>query len=545
MKKNYCLLSMLTVVALTLCAFIVSCGDDDPTPELKLSDTFIQLQANGDGNKSISVTAVATDWSISIIEGSAWLNAYKSGEGITISVSENKETESRNGRLKVVATADASLNYDVIVTQAGLKPTLDVDVKELKFSVEGESRSLRITSNTSWQISDIPGWLTVSPASESNSKVVVVQAHTNNEINKRNATLKISTENGGIQKTIFVEQEGVVESISTDVSEIKIGAEAGSIASINVSSNSDWVVAGVPEWLRLSATSGSKNSNITLTTLSENSKASVRSATLKFSTTTKSCNVSVQQEPSLAGNCDVKPNIIVTLHDGVAFDFIFGKDVKYYYVRAYNPSYLSRMTDKEIIEEMSSDPSNRDTPSDSYVTSWQDLPSSTDITFCTIGFNSEGKHGELIKTNISTPRSYNQAVAAITDAGVVSDGEGVLYWTWTTSPNGFCTKYYQWFVSRTDLYTATNAAVAWFMKQEMANYPDDFPPINLSDTWYKPISGGKYFHVVTWAVNSEGKFAGDIGRERGSLNSSSGKIKKYIEAGNDSNPLLKRYKTYK
>ena len=131
----------------------------------------------------------------------------------------------------------------------------------------------------------------------------------------------------------------------------------------------------------------------------------------------------------------------------------------YYYVRLFTPSTLDRVTDNEIIAVISSDPNDRDTPSDGYVTSWRNLDPQTEYILCTVGYDENGNHGALTKTKITTKKGYNQAIAMISD--VQYDDEK---WYWSTTVNGFVTKYYQWFIERDDLHTSTDAAIAWFFK---------------------------------------------------------------------------------
>lgn len=117
----------------------------------------------------------------------------------------------------------------------------------------------------------------------------------------------------------------------------------------------------------------------------------------------------------LTANCNVAPNMIVTLADGFAFDYTFGNNVSYYYVKLYTPNMIARMTDAKIIAEMSADIDDRDTPSDNYVTSWQNLDPLTDYTICTVGFDKNGNHGELQKRTLKTKSASNQALVTISN----------------------------------------------------------------------------------------------------------------------------------
>lgn len=127
MKKKYFLWSLLaTMMVGLLSAGLSSCSKDED-PELSISSPTsmsINLQANGDGDKTITVSASHTDWSaeVSYINGSGWLTlGSQDGSSISFTVTENTTTSPRTAKVKIIATANASLNKEVTVTQAAGK----------------------------------------------------------------------------------------------------------------------------------------------------------------------------------------------------------------------------------------------------------------------------------------------------------------------------------------------------------------------------------------------------------------------------------------
>lgn len=308
---------------------------------------------------------------------------------------------------------------------------------------------------------------------------------------------------------------------------------------VSVTSNVSWTVSGVPDWLSVSPTNGSGDLQLSIYPLNENSSPQTRTATITISGSGASATITVTQSAGLDANLSVSPNTIVVLSDGFAFDFNYGSSVKYYYVARYLPTELERKTDNEIITEMSSNVGNRDTPSDSYVTSWQNQTPLTDYIICTVGYDQNGKHGALTKTSIKTKKGTNQALASISDVHYDD-----TYWRWTTTVNGYVTKYYMWFITNTNLYNTTDAAVAWFFDRAMKANPSEFSPIAQGDSWRINRNGETTFHVATWALDTEGNLSGVIGRFRGSINSSAPSLsigQNYDEEADAS----KRYKTYK
>ena len=308
--------------------------------------------------------------------------------------------------------------------------------------------------------------------------------------------------------------------------------------SVAISSTVQWTMSKDADWLNVSPSNGSGTLEMVIFPTSENLSSTDRTATITLSGSGVSATISVTQHAGFDAELQVSPNTIVTLADGFAFDFSFGSKVKYYYVSRYLPSALDRKTDSEIIAEMSSNDTNRDTPTDGYVTSWRNQSPLTEYIICTVGYDANGKHGALTKTNVKTKSSSNQAAAYISDVKY-SDTN----WSWTTTVNGYVSKYYMWFITNTKLYDSTDAAIAWFFNDAMKKNPSNFAPIAQGDTWTAARNGSSIFHVATWAVGVDGNFSGIIDRFAGSINSSPAKsmVKNYVEKVDES----KRFKTFK
>ncbi len=425
----------------------------------------------------------------------------------------------------------------------GEDPKLSVDVSALTFTAGGESKTIRIESNTEWVITGYPGWLAVSPASAAGAKTVVMSALENTSTTPRSCQMSVATAAGNLSHVISVTQEATKATLSADISQITLDGRSGASGSFRISSNSEWTISGAASWLSLSSTGGNGNAQIIVTAKSDNDSSAPRECILTIANAADAnvaAAITISQSGLLAAQCNVKPGVIVTLADGIASDFINDADVVYYNVGVWTARALERLTDAEVIAQLSEDPDERVTPQDGYVISWEDLSPLTDYVLCTVGFDKNGQHGDLIRTNVRTKNSTNQAAAYISD--VQYDN---TYWHWTTTTNGFTTRYYQMFVLNTNWYYSNNAAIAWFFKRDMEKYPADFPPIAKGDTWYRDRNGGNIFHLVTWAVDVEGNFSGVIDRFRSQISSSDApaadpdkKIARRVVIPKSANPVI-------
>ncbi len=301
--------------------------------------------------------------------------------------------------------------------------------------------------------------------------------------------------------------------------DVEFPSDEGSLQTaqeLTIKCNTEWVISIDADWLAISNLTGSGDAIVKLYPKSENNSDKVRTAVITVTAGSLQKTKEVTQAAGINGKLYVTPNEVVVLSNGFACDWSYGADVKYYYTKRYLSSDLERKSDKEIIDEMSSDNNNRDTPSDNYVTSWTNQSPLTDYVICTVGYDNNGISGGLMKYPVKTKKGTNQAISSVINVNYDN-----TYWHWTTSPNGFVTKYYQWFVTSSNLHDASDAAIAWFFKKNMERYPDDFPPIVKEGNWERVRNGETIFDVVTWAVDIDGNFSGMIDRFTGQINTNS------------------------
>ena len=400
----------------------------------------------------------------------------------------------------------------------------------------GAQGSFTVNCKGSWVATCTEAWISLSMTSGTDIGAIIVTASTENP-NSAERTATITIKSGDETGYVSVKQAAPDILVLSGL-DAPFDAQAGSIQTaqeLTITCNGTWTLEGKPEWLDISSLSGNGTSTIKVWANEANNSTSERSALLTVKTVTKSATKTVTQRAGFDSKLQVSPKTIVTLANGFAFNFTFGSNVKYYYVARYLPSAIDRKTDDEIIREMSSDDSNRDTPTDDYVTSWQKQNPLTEYIICTVGYDQNGNHGALSKTSIKTKSGTNQAAAVISD--VQYDD---TQWSWTTTVNAYLTRYYMWFNTNSYLYDTTDAAIAWFFKRQMDNNPDNFQPIAQSGSWSRSRNGGTIFDVITWALDVDGNFSGVIDRFTGQINSGSRKFAPKVISGDDSS---KRYKT--
>ena len=147
------------------------------------------------------VEAGATDW-LSVTNGT-----NRRGDGnFTVTAQANTLTTPRQGRVTITGTN--APNRTVTVAQAAARH-LTVSRRESgNLSAFGDSTTINVTSNTSWDVSSNQGWLTVSPRSGSGNGTFVATAAAN-EGAARWATLTV-TSTDGPTRTLMVTQTAAI-----------------------------------------------------------------------------------------------------------------------------------------------------------------------------------------------------------------------------------------------------------------------------------------------------------------------------------------------
>lgn len=144
--------------------------------------------------------------------------------------------------------------------------------RQVYFGVSGGSRVVRITSNDSWEITSMPGWLsadiTAGTGSYSAESVTAITftASANTAAEDRTGIVEFTQSDGVLQ--FGFSQAGV---LSFDVTPDSVSLEAsGGTIVITINTNSNWEVISYPSWVSLSQTTGGTGVSVVTATASTN-----------------------------------------------------------------------------------------------------------------------------------------------------------------------------------------------------------------------------------------------------------------------------------
>ena len=473
MKKNY-LWSMLAVLlACVLC--ISSCKKDDD-PYLSVSTNDVEFDSKGDGDGDVVITVAHTGWKASIPEGSTWIGIdSKSGDGsATITIkpkSENTSTKDNHGIVRITSTS-GGLIEEISVVQKGAAAQLSIDETELEFDADGGSKSFNVTCNTDWTISGDPTWVTINPSSGNGDKKVTkvtVKVSENTTNDKRECELRIALDNNSQSETLIIKQakSKAILTVGSNNINFACGDEKnfqGDTKSLQIRSNTTWTISGLPAWLGLSSTSGNGDQMVTLTTKSFNNSSKSRTATLTISCNdgSASATVTLSQEAGLIPDCTVSPTNIIILYNGVAFDYNYGKNVARYFRGYLEKSLVGTMSEREIIDVLEEKFDRKPVNKDEF-TDFPGLDENTSYYIYTLGYDSEGKRGELTRVEITTKKRLDNWTLNEPMAWISEITQDDTYWYWEITKGTRCRTYLEGVTQNEALAYSSDVYQAWLL----------------------------------------------------------------------------------
>jgi len=262
--------------------FYISCGgggSDDEGPILSASPRFITLEATESVNISVNSN---TSWDVIVDQN--WLKYSPSGGSnigtISIHAEDNTTGADRTTHLTIKATR-ANITVDIQVTQKAKStptpphdPTLSVSTNSINLAAAGESKTFKITSNTSWTVSSDQIWCMVDPLSGSDDKTITVKADENKSTTSRSANITVKY--GDKSATVTVTQAGADVYLSVSPTSLNFSYSGGDL-DCNISSNTSWTVTSNQTWCTANTTSGNNDSTIKVTA-SQNTSNNSRNA---------------------------------------------------------------------------------------------------------------------------------------------------------------------------------------------------------------------------------------------------------------------------
>lgn len=133
-------------------------------------------------------------------------------------------------------------------------------------AAKGSTAFLNIVSNSYWEITDIPNWLSVDNNFKNNSKTITFTAIENPLFSTRTATVtlhRLLADSTFVSGRISIYQSGSATGLSKE--NVYLQAAQGSSDNLMLLTNMSWSISGIASWLTFSKTAGSGSDMFSIT----------------------------------------------------------------------------------------------------------------------------------------------------------------------------------------------------------------------------------------------------------------------------------------
>lgn len=204
-----------------------------------------------------------------IATSSAWItvspSSGKAGNTtVNVKASKNASTNEREGSVYFTITDNNSI--ELPVKQEGVR--LSIQENSLSFDSYSSSKTLDITSNADWSISEKPEWVAISTLSGSGNAVLSLTVSDNSSTSVRQGKIIISTTDNVVTKQIDIIQ--AAKHVDYTDASLTYGYSA-STQSVSFTTDASWTVENDQNWINVDKYSGSGSASLNISVEENNS----------------------------------------------------------------------------------------------------------------------------------------------------------------------------------------------------------------------------------------------------------------------------------
>lgn len=259
---------------------------------VRVSEDVLSFDCSG-GKYTIDVSA-DLPWTASST-GDSWLTINPSSGGVgitnvTISAETNASVSSRMSLIDFLMGTNKAVT--IRVNQGAMSISVDKDI--LAFEADSQQQTLTVTSNTAWQLYDVPSWITVSRTSGTGNATLTLTAAEYWGTKDRSAVITVGNNDvNGLSQTVTVTQK------ARDIKPMRsllLDADATS-DTVHVNISRAWTATpqgDAAEWISVSPASATGAAVLTVS-VTENMDATERSGSILVKADELSTFISVTQ----------------------------------------------------------------------------------------------------------------------------------------------------------------------------------------------------------------------------------------------------------
>lgn len=414
------------------------------------------------------------------------------------------------GLLSVIVLSACETDTDSLLTTS---------TTQMTFAPDGGSQVLNVESNTDWSVSTNADWIDVYPMSGNKNQSVTIKVSTTDNLLENKTTIVVRTMDGkkivniGVNVLGSLVKTGKYLDIRNHKTRIYLGGDEGIIDSLHVRSNMEWDIRG-PEWIEAwdgdrwrplskdrGVIRGEGIKYVYIRTARDNTNEDDLEDVITVSEYL-SGNYAYEINVSQIGSLTARPNIVATLCNGLAFDWVCGCKVDKIYFK---------MSKSELENNWSHSASEDNVrrefelTSADYINSVDGMSAGTTVYLSTRCEDVNGimAHGYNSYT-LTTPQSNNLALAPITDAFIETSGLQKGKLKVVTYPNEYTSKYREYATTQSNSAFDYNDPILYYIYIKKLIYKSK----SLTGTgWtaWDVSSNGNEIHAMTVAQGMDGK----------------------------------------
>ena len=255
----------------------------------KAAEPFIlldksEIEVTGDGETIGLIVNSNIDYTIASSEPWARTSSVSGIKGenkISITVDNSPVTEPRSATITFSGKEhDTTATFSI--TQKELVPTIEVNTESINIVAAGETKSVTLESNISWEASCDADWVTVTPTNgENGTSTLKVKVAENTNTAARESVVKIFNTEYNIEKQIQIYQSALNPTLNVSTESISAPA-AGTTKNLTLDRNISWEASCDAEWVTITPTKGDEGTSTIKIEVAANTKTIARESVVKI-----------------------------------------------------------------------------------------------------------------------------------------------------------------------------------------------------------------------------------------------------------------------
>lgn len=244
-----------------------------------------EIEVTGDGETIVLIVNSNIDYTITSSESWARTSSVSGIKGenkISITVDNSPVTEPRSATITFSGKEhDSTATFSI--TQKELVPNIEVNTESINVVAAGETKSVTLESNISWEASCDAEWVTITPTKgDKGTSTIKIEVAAYTKTIARESVVKIFNTEYNIEKQIQIYQSAFNPTLYVSTESISAPA-AGTTKSLTIQSNISWEASCDADWVTVTPTNGENGTSTLKVKVAEKTNTGARETVVMVS----------------------------------------------------------------------------------------------------------------------------------------------------------------------------------------------------------------------------------------------------------------------